>query len=275
MKERVTLTLDSEILSQIDRSVDGFHIKNRSHAIELMLIKAMQSDIPKQAIILAAGKEKRLKNLAQFPIGMLPIHNKPIIEHLIELFKKYHIKEILIGVCYDKEKIIEYFGNGSRFGVKIRYIEEDTPSGTTTIVKRARPFLTGSFFVTNSDEIKDVNLTDMYLTHRENNALATIALTVVADPKPYGVVSIDGIRIKEFREKPKTEVPRNRLINAGLFLLELDVLDMVPDNVTMFYDFFPVLAKQNNLIGYPFSGQWFDIRSKESYEKAQREWKGL
>jgi len=275
MKERVTLTLDSEILNQIDHSVDGFHIKNRSHAIELLLIKAMQSDIPQQAIILAAGKEKRLKGLAHFPIGMLPIYNKPIIEHLIELFKKYNVRDILIGVCYDKEKIMDYFGNGSRFGVKIRYLEEDKPSGTTTIVKRAKPFLSGSFFVSNSDEIKDVNLTDMYITHKENNAMATIALTVVEDSKPYGVVKIDGIRIREFREKPKIEGGQNRLINAGLYLLELDVLDMIPEGVTMFYDFFPVLAKQNRLIGYPFSGQWFDISSRNNYEQAQNAWRGI
>lgn len=273
MKQRVTLTIDNDILQQIDKSVDGFRIKNRSHAVELLLLKSLQSDIAAQAVILAAGRDKRLK--PNVPIGMMPIHNKPIIEHLIDLFKKYNVRDILIGVCYDKEKIIQYFGNGSRFGVKIRYIEEEEPSGTTNLLKKARPYLTGSFFVTNSDELKSVNLSDMYLTHKENNALVTVGLTLNEDPKHYGVVSIDGIRIKEFKEKPKGRLQQSKLINAGLYLFEPEVLDMIPGNVVMFYDFFPSLAEKNKLIGYPFSGQWYDISSKEDYERAEKDWKGV
>jgi NDP-sugar pyrophosphorylase family protein len=273
MKERITLTLDSELLKQIDQKVDGFHIKNRSHAIELLVLKAMQANIAKHAIILAAGEKKYLKKHPGIPIGMLPVHNRPIIEHLIDLFRRHNIRDILIGVCYDKEQIIQYFGNGGRFGVKIRYIEEDKPSGTSTILKKARPYLSGSFFITNSDELKDVNLSDMFNVHKENNALATIALTTVEDPKSYGVVYVDGMRIKDFQEKPGAQ-NRSRLVNAGLYLMELEVLDMIPEKVTMLYDFFPVLAEQNKLIGYPFSGQWYDISGEDELKKAQLDWKG-
>jgi len=113
MKERITLTLDSEILKQIDQSVDGFHIKNRSHAIELQLLKAMQTDIPQHAIILAAGAPKKIAGLPKKPVGMLPVHNRPIIEHLIELFAKFNVRDILIGICYNKEELMHYFGNAS------------------------------------------------------------------------------------------------------------------------------------------------------------------
>lgn len=273
MKERITLTLDSEILKQVDQSVDGFHIKNRSHAIELMLLKAMEVEISPHAIILAAGKEDRLKTNPDVPKGMLPVNGKPIMEHLINLFRKYNVKDILIGVCYDKEKIMKYFGNGSRFGVKIRYIEEEQPSGTISLVKKARAFLSGSFFVTNSDELKDVNLADMYATHKENNAAATIALTTVDNTKSYGVVRLDGIRVRAFEEKPKSD-QKTKLVNAGMYLMELDVLDMIPDGVKMFYDFFPTLAEENRLIGYPFSGQWFDVSTDEDYKLAQNRWRG-
>jgi NDP-sugar pyrophosphorylase family protein len=275
MKERVTLTLDSDLIKQIDQSIDGYHIKNRSHAVEMLLLKAMESDIPKQAIILAAGKEKRLDKLSSVPISMLPVHNKPVIEHLIDLFKKYNVRDILIGVCYDKEKIISYFGNGSRFGVRIRYIEESKPSGTTNIVKKAKPFLQGSFFVSNADELKDINLADMYLTHKENSALVTMALTVVEDPKSYGVVSIDGTRIRSFTEKPKMRTTQTKLINAGLYLMDIEILDMVPKEVKMFYDYFPKIAKENRLVGYPFSGQWFDVSIEENYERAITQWRGI
>ncbi len=268
MKERVTLTLDSEILKNIDQSVDGFHIKNRSHAIELLLHKGLQLDIPQHGIILAAGEGKK-KGL---PIGMLRVHNKPVIEHLIDLFRSYNVKDILIGVCFKKDEIKEYFGNGSRFGVRIRYIDEEKPSGTTTLVKKAKPFLSGSFFVTYSDELKDVNLSDMYRTHKENNALATIALTTVEDPKSYGVVSVDGTRVRRFREKPKDDAQKIKLINAGLYLLSLEVVDMIPDDVKMFYDFFPKLAEQNKLVAYPFSGQWFDISQEDGFAQAEKEW---
>jgi NDP-sugar pyrophosphorylase family protein len=262
MKERVTLTLDSEILKQIDQSIDGFHIKNRSHAIELLLHQGLQSDIPGHAIIMAAGKKMN---------GMKKVHNKPIIEHLINLFKKYHIKNILIGVCFEKEKIMDYFGSGSRYGVKIRYIDEEKPSGTVNLVKKARSFLSGAFFVTNADELKDINLSDMYHTHKENNAVASIALTTVEDPASYGVVKVDGLRVRGFEEKPSDE-SQTKLINAGLYLFDIEVLDLIPEKIKMFYDYFPILAEQNKLIAYHFSGKWYDVSNKESYEKAEKEW---
>jgi len=270
MKERITLTLDSELLKQVDQSIDGFHIKNRSHAIELLLLKAMQTNVPKHAIILAAGKEDRVED--DKPNGMLLVHNLPVIAHLISLFKKYGIKDILICVCYGKKQIKNFFGSGSNFGVRIRYIEEDKPSGTINVVKKAKPFLTGNFFVTNSDELKDINLRDMYLVHKENNAMATIALTTTEDSTPYGVVRVDGIRVKEFMEKPMDDT-QAKLINAGLYLLELDVLDMIPEGLNMFYNYFPILAEENRLIGYPFSGQWFDVSSKKGLAAANDGWK--
>jgi len=273
MKDRITLTLDTEILKRVDQSVDGFHIKNRSHAIELLLLKAMRADIPQHAIILAAGMPLQIKGLDSGPVGMLRIHNRPIIEHLINMFRKYNTRDILLGVCYDREEIKRYFGNGSRFGVRIRYIEEDHPSGTISIVKKAKPFLSGSFFVTNSDELKDVNLSDMYAVHRENNASVTIALTTVKDPMQYGVVMMDGNRIRDFSEKPQKG--NTNMINAGLYLMELDMLEMIPADMKMFYELFPMIAGRNRLVGYPFSGQWFDISSAEKYREAERDWRGL
>jgi len=271
MKERITLTLDSELLKQIDQSVDGFHIKNRSHAIELLLLKAMQAEIPDQGIILAAGQQKYIKGYPNIPICMLKVHNKPIMEHIIEMFRKFNVRDILIGICYDKDMIKSHFGNGSRFGVKIRYIEEDEPSGTINIVRKARPFLSENFFITNSDELKDVNLTDMYLTHKENNGSMTMALTTVKQTTKYGIVQLDGTRIRTFTEKPSHR-SETQLINAGLYLVNLEALDMIPEDMKMFYEFFPVIAEQNKLIGYHFSGQWFDISSQSDYDQAAKEW---
>src|SRR3989338_7624709 len=113
MKERLTVTLERDILSSIDKTIDGSHIKNRSHAIELLLLKAFSGNVPKKALILAGGKGTRLEPIThEIPKPLIPIKGKPILQHIIELLKKHNIREIILSVGYKKEKIKEYFGDG-------------------------------------------------------------------------------------------------------------------------------------------------------------------
>ena len=108
------------------------------------------------------------------------------------------------------------------------------------------------------------------------NALATIALTTVMDPANYGVARLSGSRILEFVEKPKADEAPSNLINAGFYLLEPEVIDMIPDGFSMLEkDVFPKLAKQGRLRGFPFEGQWFDIGNMERYELAKKKWTGI
>jgi mannose-1-phosphate guanylyltransferase len=277
MKERVTLTIEAEILDSVDKKVDGLKIKNRSHAVELLLMKAMDQNRPKKALILAGGKGTRLRPITkEIPKPLVPLHDKPIMQHTLELFKKYGINEIIISIGYKGDKIKEYFGNGKRFGVTITYIEETEPLGTAGPLNLARPYLTDTFVMCNADELKNIDLHEMYMFHKENNAAATIALTTVADPSQYGVAKLTGNKILEFIEKPPQGTAPSNLINAGLYILEPSVLDYVQKGASSIErNVFPQIAHASKLFGFPFSGQWFDTGTLERYEEAMEKWNDL
>jgi len=273
MKERITITLDSELIKQIDKRIDGEMIKNRSQQIDLLLTKSLGTDRPEKAVILVGGKGTRLRPLTyKTPKCMLDINGKTITEHLFDLLKKYGIRDIILSVGHLKEKIMEYYGDGSKFGVNITYVEEEEPLGTAGPLKLAKKHLKSSFIVTNGDELKNINIPRMFRLHKRKDALATIALTTVTDPSHYGVARLTGSRILEFVEKPK-ESPSN-LINAGFYIMEPEIIDMIPDGFSMLEkDVFPKLAKQGHLRGFPFAGQWFDVGNLEKYEMAKKKWK--
>jgi mannose-1-phosphate guanylyltransferase len=133
-----------------------------------------------------------------------------------------------------------------------------------------------TFIVSNGDELKDIDIDEMFKAHKRSGALVTIALTTVNDPSAYGVARLSGNHILEFVEKPSREEAPSNLINAGFYLMEPEVLDMVPDGFSMLEkDVFPVLAKEGKLFGFPFSGQWFDTGDMERYEKALKEWNSI
>lgn len=279
MKERVTLTLEGDILQQVDKGVDGYKIKNRSHAIELLLLKALGKGKITCGLILAGGKGTRLKPITnEIPKPMIPFHDKPLMEHTIDLFKKYGITNILLSIGYKGEKIKEYFGNGKRFGVTITYLEESKPLGTGGPLKLAKDYLTGTFVMCNADELKNIDLDEMYLFHKEHGGVATIALTTVPDPSQYGVAALNGPRVLQFIEKPSREKAPSNLINSGLYLLEPTVLNYLPQRdgeISLERDVFPNIAADGKLFGYPFSGQWFDVGNLDKYEYALQHWKDL
>ncbi|MEM4756039.1 MAG: sugar phosphate nucleotidyltransferase, partial [Candidatus Woesearchaeota archaeon] len=258
MKERVTITLDSTMLAHLDSLVDQRRFKNRSHVIESILRDAVKINRPKKAVILAGGKGSRLYPITQeIPKPMLPVKGKPIIEHLIDFFKANGIKDIILSVGFKKEVIKDYFGSGAKLGISITYIEEDEPLGTAGPLVKAKHLLTETFVVSNGDELKDFDLADMYLMHKQTNALATIALTQVENPEEYGAVLLQGNKIVAFLEKSKKNIDTN-LINSGLYLFEPEIFSYLTAKGKLMFetDVFPVLAKQEKLYGYPFVGQW-------------------
>ncbi len=277
MKERVTLTIEQSLLQEVDAKVDGHNIKNRSHAVELLLVQALGSGMVKKAVILAGGKGTRLKPLTlEIPKPLVTVHDRTLIEHLFDLFKRHGVKDIVLSVGYKADKIKEVIGNGKKFGVNVDYLVEKEPLGTAGPLRLAKEELQETFIVTNSDELKDIDLTDMYRYHKESGALATIALTTVDDPSAYGVAEMKGNFILRFVEKPaKDEAPSN-LINSGLYMFEPEVLDYIKEGFTnLEKDVFPVLAQEGKLAGYAFSGQWLNTGTLELYEQAIQEWKDL
>ena len=277
MKERITITLDKNLLEQIDKRIDGIEIKNRSQEIENILSESLGTHIPSKAVLLVGGKGTRLKPLTdKTPKALLEVHKKAVTEHIFDLLKKYGIKDVVLCVGHLKNKIKEHFGDGSEFGVDISYVEEDESLGTAGPLKLAKKYLKESFIVSNGDELKNINIPRMFRLHKRKDALATIALTTVEDPSHYGVARLDGSRIVEFVEKPKKEEAPSNLINAGFYILEPEVIDMIPNGFSMLErDVFPKLAKMGRLRGFPFAGQWFDIGTIERYRMAEKKWNGI
>jgi len=268
MKERVTLTIEKELLEKIDQNIDGSKIKNRSHAVELLLLKALSSNRPRKAVVLAGGSAE--------PKTLILLHDKPLLQWNIELLKNHGVKEIMLCINKDDVKIKEFFGNGEKFGVKIYYHDEEFPLGTAGSVKAVSEFVTETVIVCNADELKDIDLDDMYEFHRDGHKICTIALTTVNDPSKFGVALLNGTRIVAFVEKPVTDTASSKLVNAGLYIIEPDVLNYIPDGFSMIeQDVFPKLANEDRLYGYIFSGQWFSTKTPESFAKAKIEWKGL
>lgn len=277
MKERLTITLDNDTLAILDKHIDGKKIKNRSHAIEVFLHRVLGNNSPKKAILLLGGKGTRFRPITyELPKALLPVQGKTVPEHLIDLFKRYNIKDLIFSVGYKAEKIQSYFGDGTKFGVNITYVKEEEPVGSAGAIKLASKYLTETFIVTNGDELKDIDLEEMFASHKQNKALVTAALTTVKDPSAYGVAKLEGSRILEFVEKPSKEKAPSNLINSGLSIWEPEVLRLIPDGFSMYeQDIFPKLAKEKALFGYIFSGQWFDTGTPERYETAIKEWRGI
>ena len=277
MKERITITLDQRLLGQIDKRIDGLDIKNRSQEIELLLWDALGMNIPSKAVILVGGRGTRLRPLTdKTPKGLISVQGKPITEHLLDLLKRYGVRDIILSTGYLKDQMRSHFGDGSKKGVKISYVEENAPLGTAGPLRLCKEHLKESFIVSNGDELKDINIARMFRLHKRKDALATIALTSVDDPSAYGVARLDGSRIVEFVEKPKKDEAPSNLINAGFYILEPEVLDMIPEGFSMLEkDVFPKLAKQGRLRGFPFAGQWFDMGTHERLALAEKKWKGI
>ncbi|GIU69644.1 MAG: hypothetical protein KatS3mg002_0880 [Candidatus Woesearchaeota archaeon] len=268
MKERVTLTIEKELLDKIDQKVDGSKIKNRSHAVELLLIKAFSSNRPRKAIVFAGGENAERT--------MLEINNKPILQWNVELLKRHGVKEIMLCVNKNENKIKEYFGDGKKFGICIYYNEEEIPLGTAGSLKSVSKFITETSIVCNGDELKNIDLDDMYEFHTDGNKSCTIALTTVNNPEKFGVALLNGNRIVTFIEKPPKENAPSKLVNAGLYIIEPSILKYIPDGFSKIeQDVFPKLAAEDKLWGYIFSGQWYSTKTAESITKAINEWKGL
>ncbi len=230
-----------------------------------------------QAVILAGGLGTRLRPITyEIPKALIPVHGRPLTEHLFDLLKKHNVTNISLAVGHMKEKIKDYFKDGSQFGVSLSYLEEHEPLGTAGPLLLARDRFTSTFICQNGDELKKIDIPKMLEVHRQNNALATIALVKVEDPTMYGVARLDQNKILEFVEKPTREEAPSNLISSGFYILEPEVLNYITPGFCMFEKaVFPRLAQEGKLFGFPSDGQWFDTGNMERYEKAIKEWEDI
>ena len=228
-----------------------------------------------KAIILAGGRGTRLRPLTdRCPKPMLPLLDQPVLSHLLHLLKQHQITDVILSVQYLADQIQAYFGDGRDFGLNICYARETSPLGTAGGVKNAQVFLDDSpFFVISGDAVTDINLTQAMQFHHIHDALGTLVLAQVDDPRSFGVVHTNQLgRITAFQEKPKTASPISNTVNTGIYILDPMVLDlMVPHRPYDFaYDIFPKLLAQNaRLFGYCTSDYWRDMGTWQDYQMTQ------
>ncbi|MCY9763830.1 sugar phosphate nucleotidyltransferase [Paenibacillus alvei] len=227
-----------------------------------------------KAVIMAGGKGTRLRPLTLgTPKPMVPLLNRPCMEYIIELLKRYDIHQIAVTVQYLPEIIRNHFGDGSKYGVQLHYFEEDIPLGTAGSIKNAETFLNETFVVISGDALTDFNLRQAIHYHKEKQALATIVLTQVSLPLEYGVVMTDEEgRVSRFLEKPSYGEIFSDTVNTGIYVLEPEILNWIPERES--YDFslqlFPrLLEQQQRLYGYTASGYWSDIGNLQQYRQTQ------
>jgi mannose-1-phosphate guanylyltransferase / phosphomannomutase len=226
-----------------------------------------------KAVIMAGGFGTRLRPLtSNIPKPMVPMVNKPIMEHIVELLKTHNIKDIVSTLFYQPDAITGYFGDGSAFGINMQYRKAEADYGTAGSVRNAKDFLNESFLVISGDVLTDFDLSAALRFHEEKKAKATLLLTRVSNPLQFGVVlTKDDGKIARFLEKPSWGEVFSDTINTGIYIIEPDVLDLVPEKQE--FDFsknlFPILLKRDlGLYGYIAKGYWKDIGSLNDYQDA-------
>ena len=223
-----------------------------------------------QAVILVGGEGTRLRPLSyHLPKSMMPVLNRPFLEHTLAYLKNYGVSDVILTLSYLPEVIQGYLGDGSNLGIRLSYAVEDSPLGTAGAVKNTEPHLAGTFAVLNGDIFTDLDLADLVTFHRHKGAQATIALTYVDNPSAFGVVETesDG-RVRRFIEKPTPDQVTTNWINAGIYILEPEVLDLVPANSYYMFEkgLFPLLLEKGEPVySYRLNGYWLDMGTPEKY----------
>ncbi len=229
-----------------------------------------------KAVIMAGGEGTRLRPLtSNAPKPMLPLVNRPMMEHVIDLLTRHDIDEIIVTVAFMANSIRTYFGDGSEFGVQIEYATEESPLGTAGSVRNAMEHLDERFLVISGDVLTDIDLGAIVATHNESGALATIGLVHVENPLEFGIVITheDG-RIERFLEKPTWGQVFSDTINTGIFVLEPEVFDHIEADrpVDFSSEVFPkLLAEDLPLYGAVAEGYWEDVGTLEAYVRAHRD----
>lgn len=273
---RLTITLKKDVIKQIDNTIDGVKLRNRSHAIEYHLTKAFGPKVNK-VFILAGGQGLKMRPFTyEMPKCMIPVCGRPLLEHVIDWIRENDIRHIILSIDYLGIKIKNHFGDGSKFGVKIDYVENDKPTGTAPPLLKAKKILGKEpFIMLHGDVLTNINLSDLVDFHESHGELITIALTSVADPSAYGAVKLQGNRIVDFQEKIGKGPEVSRLINAGIYVVNPGLIKYIPHKIpsSLERDVLPNLVKADHVFGYVFDSQWFDVSTPEAYERVLKEWK--
>lgn len=248
-------------------------VDNNGKVIGLKLLDELMKTNKKlnKIIIMAGGKGMRLRPLTKnTPKPMLKVGNKPILQIIIEKFKKSGYENFIICVNYKSKVITNYFGDGKKFGVKIEYIKEKNRMGTAGAISLIKKRLSDPFFVINGDLLTNLNFDEMLDFHIKHNSKATMCIKESNINSPYGEVKLNRENILSIDEKPIRKV----FVNAGVYILDPKCIDLIPkkffDMTTLFKK---IISKKLKTTSFPIGEYWLDIGRLNDFQKANNEFK--
>ncbi len=243
-------------------------LNEKGQIIRVYNLSKMNSILPLHAVVMAGGRGERLRPLTdKVPKPLLPLGQKPIIEHVIDRLIWNGIESVTITVQYLAEQLIEYFGDGSAKGIKINYIHETFPMGTIGCITQLCETPFNNLLVMNSDIFTNIDFENLFLTFEKENADMAVASIPYSVDIPYAIMELDDKKVISFKEKPRNTY----YANAGIYLFRKEVIDLIPENrhfnATDLMD--AVIKHNGKLIHNPITGYWIDIGRHDDYKKAQ------
>jgi mannose-1-phosphate guanylyltransferase len=221
-----------------------------------------------QAVILVGGEGTRLRPLTStVPKPVVPLVDRPFISFMLEWLGQHGVDDVIMSCGFLATSVRNVLGDGSGLGIRLRFVEEPDPRGTAGALKFAEPMLDERFLMLNGDVLTDLDLTEQIAQHERTAAKATLALVPVADPTAYGLVHLhEDHSVRDCLEQPSPDAIDTNLISAGAYVLEREILELVPQdrNVSIEREVWPLLVG-NGLYGFPSDAYWLDIGSPERY----------
>ena len=230
---------------------------------------------------MCAGIGTRLRPLTYtVPKPMVPVANRPVLEYTLELLAGHGIRDIVVNLHFKPEQILGYFGDGSQYGINLKYSVEKKLMGTAGGVKRKEKlFKDDAFLVMSGDGLTDINLTDLLEFHKRSGSEVTMVLKEVNAKLEYGLAATDRkSRVTRFLEKPKWEEcfvsDKSTGINTGIYVLEPGILEFIPPGKEFDFakDLFPILLrKKKKITAYFTDSYWCDIGNIQQYKMSHRD----
>ncbi|MFW9906226.1 MAG: sugar phosphate nucleotidyltransferase [Candidatus Thorarchaeota archaeon] len=272
-KTRITITIDPELLKQIDAQIDGILIRSRSEAIEKFTKQHLEQQ--KVAVVLAGGKPDSLRTIESADYRpLLPINDKALIEYVIDkIIMAGFQKIIMIGFASVIKAIYSVIAPNKSLLEKIEFIEESKALGTAKTLELARNFVKNDFLIVPCDTYFDFNLQDLYNFHLQQDSLATFAIysRTSFDSKYKGVVELDGFRIISHEEKPKE--PKSYLIKTMIGIMSPQIFEYIPPGPIEWRiekELILKLIEQSKALGYPVAGEWFNVHTLKDLKLLRR-----
>lgn len=270
-------TTREQLLDQMRRDV--FHhmplVDDEGKVVGLATLDELVGAIerPNSVIIMAGGLGSRLHPLTEdCPKPMLLVGGKPILETILESFIEQGFRRFYLSVNYKADIIRGHFGDGNHWGAQVEYLHETSRLGTAGALSLLPKIPQDPIIIMNGDLLTRASIDGLLEFHTQNNATATMAVREYDFQVPYGVVQLEGLKIRGIEEKPV----QSFFVNAGIYALSPAALKHVPDNV--YFDmptlFEKLIASGETTSAYPLREYWIDIGRMEELERAQQEWMG-